>query len=124
MRILQLASVFCVLVLLVSSTLLMTQEVRAARPFTGTLTIGILNKVDFLNPFRGISNEAYLFYTLIYDPLYAMDQDQNPVPDIATSATPINNGTAWVYTIRQGVKWSDGSDLTPADVAFTFNYNI
>lgn len=124
MRIRQLAAVLCVLVLLVSSTFLMAQEVRASRPFTGTLTIGILNKIDSLNPFRGISNEAYLFYTLVYDPLFAMDQDQNPTPDIATSATPNADGSAWTYTIRQGVKWSDGSDLTPADVAFTFNYNI
>lgn len=124
MRIGQLATALCVLALLVSTTILATQEVRASRPFTGTLTIGFLNKVDSLNPFRGISNEAYLFYTLVYDPLYAMDQDQNPVADIATSATPNVDGSAWTYEIRQGVKWSDGSDLTAADVAFTFNYNI
>ena len=31
------------------------------------------------------------------------------------------NPTTLVYTIRSGVKWTDGTPFTPADVVFTFN---
>ncbi len=95
----------------------------ATRVYNGTLNIGHLNRIESLNPFRGIANEAYLLYFLLYDPLFAVDQDQHFVPDLATSATPNADATQWTYTIRQGVKWSDGTPLTPADVAFTINYN-
>ena len=31
-------------------------------------------------------------------------------------------GKSITFTIRQGVKWNNGTALTPADVAFTYNY--
>ena len=33
-----------------------------------------------------------------------------------------DGGKSITFTIRQGVKWSNGTPLTPADVAFTYNY--
>ena len=32
-----------------------------------------------------------------------------------------HGGKSITFTIRSGVKWIDGSPLTPADVAFTYN---
>ena len=32
------------------------------------------------------------------------------------------NPTTYVYNIRHGVKFSDGNELTAADVAFSLNY--
>ena len=52
-----------------------------------TLTVGHLNKIDSLNPFVGQSNEAYLFYSLVYDFLFALDEDQHYFPNLATGAT-------------------------------------
>jgi len=39
-------------------------------------------------------------------------------------AQPQDDGMQWVYTIRKGVLWHDGTELTAEDVAFTINYNI
>ncbi len=96
----------------------------ATRIYNGTLTIGHLNRIESLNPFRGIANEAYLLYFLLYDPLFAVDQDQRYIPDVASSAAPNSDATQWTYQIRQGIKWSDGTNLTANDVAFTVNFNI
>ncbi|MEJ7650621.1 MAG: ABC transporter substrate-binding protein [Nakamurella sp.] len=56
----------------------------------------------------------------IYEPLMIQNGSTCEItPWLATGYRwDANNLT---FTIRQGVKWSDGQDLTPADVAFTLN---
>jgi peptide/nickel transport system substrate-binding protein len=57
---------------------------------------------------------------LIYEPLeIASPIDGTYTPFLATGYKFTDPKTL-VYTIRQGVKWSDGKDFTPADVVFTF----
>jgi peptide/nickel transport system substrate-binding protein len=60
---------------------------------------------------------------LIYEPLTMFDLANPTVsyPWLATSYAWSNGGKAITFTIRQGVKWNNGTPLTPADVAFTFN---
>ena len=38
--------------------------------------------------------------------------------------TPTDNGTTYTFKIREGVKWHDGSPLTAADVAASWNHII
>ena len=60
---------------------------------------------------------------LIYEPLIQFDLASPPTyyPWLATSYAWSNGGKAITFTIRQGVKWNNGTPMTPADVAFTFN---
>jgi peptide/nickel transport system substrate-binding protein len=60
---------------------------------------------------------------LIYEPLLQFNLVAPPqyYPWLATSYAWSNGGKTITYTIRQGVKWNNGTPLTPADVAFTFN---
>lgn len=58
----------------------------------------------------------------IYEPLVASSpQMEEPVPWLAESVEFNDDGTVMTYTLRDGVTWSDGEDLTAEDVAFTFN---
>jgi len=62
---------------------------------------------------------------LIYEPLLQFDlalPSTKPYDWLATNYEFSQNGKSITFTIRQGVKWSNGTPLTPADVAFTFNY--
>ena len=60
---------------------------------------------------------------LIYEPLIQFDLAAPPkyYPWLATSYTWSNGGKAITFAIRTGVKWSDGTAFTPADVVYTFN---
>ncbi len=60
---------------------------------------------------------------LIYEPLIEFDVAAPPkyYPWLATSYAWGDGGKQITFTIRPGVKWSNGKPFTPADVAFTYN---
>jgi peptide/nickel transport system substrate-binding protein len=78
--------------------------------------------VDSLNPFLGFQAPSYEMWGLTYDYLtgYSM-KDMSPEPGLATKWTTSDDGLTWTFTVRTGVKFSDGVPLTAADVAYTFN---
>jgi peptide/nickel transport system substrate-binding protein len=63
-------------------------------------------------------------FALIYEPLQFVNilQSTNPpVPVLATSSQWSNGFKTLTFTIRNGVKWSDGKPFSAADVVYTFN---
>ncbi|MBX3500375.1 MAG: ABC transporter substrate-binding protein [Alphaproteobacteria bacterium] len=54
----------------------------------------------------------------IYDPLIQRDPALKKQPNLALSWKPLE-GDAWEFKLRPGVKFSDGSDFTSADVVFS-----
>jgi peptide/nickel transport system substrate-binding protein len=61
---------------------------------------------------------------ITYEPLLEfnlMQPTSAPTPWLATAYAWSNGGKTLTFTIRQGVKFSDGTPMTAADVAFTFN---
>ena len=79
---------------------------------------------DF-NPFVSTAAPQGMGATgLIYEPLYQFDLASPTIryPWLATSFVFGPGGKSITFTIRQGVKWSNGTPMTTADVAFTYNY--
>ncbi len=60
---------------------------------------------------------------LIYEPLLQFDIAAPPkyYPWLATSYKWSNGGKTVTFAIRQGVKFNNGTPMTPADVVFTYN---
>ena len=62
------------------------------------------------------------------EPLAGFNPDGAMVPKLAVEIPTIENGgiaedlMSITWTLKQGVKWSDGSDLTAEDVVFTWQY--
>ena len=75
---------------------------------------------DF-NPF----NLSYISYSLgnVYEPLVFINalHSGQATPWLATSWAWGNGNKTLTFTIRNGVKFSNGDPLTAADVAYTFN---
>jgi peptide/nickel transport system substrate-binding protein len=80
---------------------------------------------DTFNPYVSTSlGVSYNMQSLTYEPLLMfnlMQPTQAPTPWLATSYSWSNGGRTLTFTIRPGVKFSDGKPMTAADVAFTFN---
>lgn len=102
--------------------LAMPMSVSSAADGDVTFTVALLNEVDSFNPFLGIEAESYEMWALTYDYMitYSMT-DMSPQPGLATDWSTSDDGLIWTFDIRSGVKWSDGQDLTAADIAYTYN---
>jgi peptide/nickel transport system substrate-binding protein len=94
----------------------------SARPLTFGKPDG--QQTNNSNPFLGTSAASVMGYRYaIYETLVQVneiDPAQDPVPWLATKWKWNTDYTSVTFTIRDGVKWSDGQDLTAADVAFSF----
>jgi peptide/nickel transport system substrate-binding protein len=53
---------------------------------------------------------------LIYDTLYAMDENFMPQPQMAQGHEVSDDGLTWTFTLRDGLKFHDGEDVTGEDV--------
>ena len=89
----------------------------------GALTVqgdtGNPSLVEDFNPFTP-STELHGAF-LIYEPLEIPSPVNGAYTPFLATGYQFTNPTTLVYTIRPGVKWSDGTPFTPADVVFTFN---
>ncbi len=87
-----------------------------------TLTIGVDNgSPTFQENFNPYSPSQRIGTTYMYEPLEFV----NPLngaytPFLATGHQWVNS-TTLTFTIRSGMKWSNGQPITPADVVFTFD---
>lgn len=87
----------------------------------GTVTIPIVADPT-LNPWSPNAFIESLFVNrVLFDGLTKPGKDLAPAPDLALSWTTSADGLSWTFKLREGVKWSDGTPFSSADVAFTFN---
>ena len=89
---------------------------------SGSLTVAVDNGSptlqDNFNPFSPNQRSGTPY---MYEPLEYVNQLNGAyTPFLATGHTFVNN-TTLQFTMRSGVKWSDGKPLTAADVVYTFD---
>ena len=60
--------------------------------------------------------------TLLYDSLLWKDADGKPIPWLAAAWQASPDGREWRFTLREGVRWQDGTPLTAEDVVFSHQY--
>lgn len=59
---------------------------------------------------------------LVYDTLFLGPYTDEPIPWLATEATPDEESRVWTVKLRDDVTWQDGEKFTAEDVAFTYEY--
>jgi oligopeptide transport system substrate-binding protein len=55
-----------------------------------------------------------------FDTLLAIDKDNKVIPGAAESYEVSDDGLTWTFHLRDGLKWSDGSDLTANDFVYSW----
>lgn len=65
---------------------------------------------------RSLGNDMFTFS------LIRLDKDFNVIPGLAETYTPNATATEWTFKLRDDVNWSDGTQLTAADVMASFQH--
>jgi peptide/nickel transport system substrate-binding protein len=62
----------------------------------------------------------------VYETLVFYDGEATDkfLPQLAESWELSDDGTVWTFKIREGVKFHDGADMTPSDVAYSFQRGL
>ncbi|NMB47085.1 MAG: peptide ABC transporter substrate-binding protein [Firmicutes bacterium] len=61
---------------------------------------------------------------VVQEPLTVFDKDMNVRPAAAAKWQPSEDGLCWTFTLRAGIKWSDGQPLTAEDFVFALERAI
>ncbi len=83
----------------------------------GSLTVGTIAEIDgFYPPTNHWDTNGFLYANAVYDPLMAVAADGTIEPYLAETMTSNSTYDVWTMTLRSGIKFNDGSDLTAAVV--------
>lgn len=83
-----------------------------------SVVIGLATEPDTLSPLLGYGKDGN---SKIFDGLLAQDAGLKLRPALAKALPQVSgDGLTYTYTLRDGVKFSDGAPLTSADVVFTY----
>ena len=93
----------------------------AASSSGSTLRIQAQTSFSTFNPFTAYFDGDLEVINEIYPNLTATNEQGLPVPYLATKWNISADKLTWTFTIRSGLKWSDGKPLTAADAAWTLN---
>lgn len=95
-------------------------EEDAALADTQEITYLLSNEPDGIDP--GITNNSFasIFLVNCFEGLATCDSEGNVVPGVAESWDISEDGTVYTFHLRDGLKWSDGSDLTASDFVYSY----
>jgi peptide/nickel transport system substrate-binding protein len=92
---------------------------RQTRPEGDAIVVAMTNSAINLDPRVGADDASQKAHQLLYNSLVKIDAALKVVPELAVSLTRPDEVT-YVAALRRGVRFHDGSELTAADVAYTF----
>lgn len=98
-----------------------TTEPAAAAPKQGG-TVVVVQSADpgSLNPAITTGGPIHTVTDQIFNGLVGLDDNLNPVPELADSWEISEDGKTYTFKLHEGVKWHDGEPFTSADVKFSF----
>ncbi len=85
-----------------------------------TLRINLASEPTYLDPALNSTMDGGALASNSFVGLFMFDEDSNPVPALCDSYTVSDDGLTYTFTLKDGLKWSDGSDLTAADFEYSW----
>ena len=85
------------------------------------LRINVASEPDYLDPALNSSVDGAILAANSFGGLYTYDANGDHIPGFATGYEVSEDGLTYTFTLREGLKWSDGSDLTAEDFLWSWN---
>ena len=118
----KLFAMLLVLALMLSAVTVLAEKPESETPLKLQWSQGIGVDTLFESPAR---DQQSLYPYMVFDTLMYWDgANSEHVPALATEWSNNEDYTEFTLTIREGVKWHDGEEVSAEDVAFTIEYYI
>ena len=92
----------------------------AAEAGSNGFTVQLGPNPETLDPALNAAVDGRNTLITIEEPLLIIDENNEVQPGQAESYEVSDDGLTWTFHMRDGLKWSDGSDLTAADFEYSF----
>ena len=92
----------------------------AAEAGSNGFTVQLGPNPETLDPALNAAVDGGNTLITIEEPLLIIDENNEVQPGQAESYEVSDDGLTWTFHMRDGLKWSDGSDLTAADFEYSF----
>lgn len=84
------------------------------------VTVQIGPNPETLDPALNSAVDGGNMLITLFETLLIIDQDNKVQPGQAEKYTVSDDGLTWTFTMRDGLKWSDGTELNAKDFEYTF----
>ena len=88
---------------------------RAAPAASMPLTVVLESEVVILDPHMTTAAITRTFGYHVFDTLFSMDSQGHIHPQMVADYSSAANGLSWSFTLRDGLKWHDNTDVTASD---------
>lgn len=98
----------------------MTEAAETAEPVSGgSAVVGVTHELVSLDPHQSTDARTRSVVFNLYEGLVKPDPDGNLVPAVASDYKISDDATVYTFTLRDGVKFHDGSTVTAEDVKYS-----
>lgn len=99
-------------------------DVPSTGDWNGELSVVVGPEPDTIDPALNSAVDGGTYIVHAFEGLMTLDENASPVAGQAESYDLSEDGTVYTFHLRDGLKWSDGSDLTAADFVYSWNRAI
>jgi peptide/nickel transport system substrate-binding protein len=92
-----------------------------AKKYRDSINIAITAQPPTLDSANTASNIALEVAAQIFEPLYTLNGNYEPVPDLAESVAISPDGLTYTFPLRRGIKFHNGKELKAEDVVVSMN---
>jgi peptide/nickel transport system substrate-binding protein len=110
------------IVLVCSTTPLDAQPPSREQPrFGGVLKVAVASEPPSLDPHWTSTVATWGPMWHVFETLYTVDKDWSPIPHLAEGHTVTDGGRQYTITLRKGVRFHNGKEMTATDVVASLN---
>lgn len=108
------------LAIFLSAALFVTAFAGCGKKKADGITVQIGPNLETLDPALNSAVDGGNMLITLFETLLIIDQDNKVQPGQAEKYEVSPDGLTWTFTMRDGLKWSDGTELNAKDFEYTF----